>query len=356
MRWYLFLVLSIILTGCISEPTNLNEPTEPSGITTPTGYIYERIQWVRIDGQDVYVEKVVDSNGVQFTLELMLFNDNGNFYELDALSLEYRVLIGESVYYGFDVVNEGVITFDYFKILDIPIRESQIKIEVPTYEVINIFELRGERYVVEVLRNPYTVATYTQTYTHRGIKYDILGFPGEYRITHNDKIYYDFNIVKRHIISINEFKYSKIPLFEIILEESWPIFRSEYPELDDVYMITKENSYEEGTTEIEVTITNEENNKYTYGQDFTLQKFVGDDWRIARRDDGIEMVFYDIGYTLPEYSGISVFYELNPFSLGLLPGEYRIGTTIVRETVNGEYETSNYATRTFQLFAYFEVE
>ncbi|XMB66919.1 hypothetical protein RI065_11620 [Mycoplasmatota bacterium zrk1] len=138
-------------------------------------------------------------------------------------------------------------------------------------------------------------------------------------------------------------------------QKYWYTSEQRYDEVDGLTMEIEEELYNEGVTKISAKLVNNIDDKFSYGLYFALEKNVDGVWKTVVKDMNFEGAAFNlIGFTLLEIETVEVTYNLGIYSYGLNAGKYRIGTTALRETLDGQdYGPGNYPQ--YQVYGYFEV-
>lgn len=142
--------------------------------------------------------------------------------------------------------------------------------------------------------------------------------------------------------------------FEFSVDESsWILAEDEYSELEGVGIQSEYEVYLEGTENVRVRWSNTLSDMISYGEPFSLQKFVDGDWKHVEKNDGM-----DYGFNLPAYPLQTgerwQTYSLNMFTHYLTAGKYRIVSDFHCETLDGEdYGPGNYPR--YYAITFFEV-
>ncbi|QVK20657.1 hypothetical protein KHQ82_10140 [Mycoplasmatota bacterium] len=137
-------------------------------------------------------------------------------------------------------------------------------------------------------------------------------------------------------------------------QKYWYTSEQRYDDIDGLTMEIEEELYNE-FTKISAKLVNNIDDKFTYGLYFALEKKVDGVWKTVVKDINFEGAAFNlIGFTLLEIETVEVTYNLGIYSYGLNAGEYRIATTILRETLDGQdYGPGNYPQ--YQVYGYFEI-
>lgn len=100
-------------------------------------------------------------------------------------------------------------------------------------------------------------------------------------------------------------------------------------QLDGVSMSTTESNYPVGTSEIEVTISNETEEEYAYGVEFTIEKQEEGEWVVVPFEDGVAWIA--IAHILAPKSE-----NAETLSFDLLEKELEEGTYRIIKIIEGE--------------------
>ncbi|MDQ7096689.1 hypothetical protein REC12_24140 [Desulfosporosinus sp. PR] len=117
-------------------------------------------------------------------------------------------------------------------------------------------------------------------------------------------------------------------------------------ELLGVSMFTEKNQYPPDVSEINVVWKNDSNEVLMFGNPFTIQKLVGNEWK-AIGDQGA--AFTSIGHRVASHSEVKHSYNIRLYSDKLEKGTYRIATDFLKVLSPGNYNN-------YQLTAKFTVE
>jgi len=124
--------------------------------------------------------------------------------------------------------------------------------------------------------------------------------------------------------------------------------------LEGIEMITEFEVYTQDTKEVKAKWFSTLNDEIMYGNHFSLEKKVGDQWVIVRKETDVMIAFTDIGYILGHGDEQWQTFRTSVYTETLEIGQYRIATDFHRETLNGvDYGAGNYPR--YPIYAYFEV-
>lgn len=124
--------------------------------------------------------------------------------------------------------------------------------------------------------------------------------------------------------------------------------------LEGIEMLTEYEVYSQDTKEVKVKWFSTLDDEIMYGNHFSLEKKVGDQWVVVRKPvDGI-IAFTDIGYILGYGDERWQTFRTSVYAETLEIGRYRIATGFHRIELNGvDYGAGNYPR--YPIYAYFEV-
>ncbi|AZP04349.1 immunoglobulin-like domain-containing protein [Jeotgalibaca ciconiae] len=113
--------------------------------------------------------------------------------------------------------------------------------------------------------------------------------------------------------------------------EKSPYSEGDLNQLDRVSMSTTESVYPVGTSEIKVTISNETEEEYAYGVEFTVEKQEEEEWFVVPFEDGVAWIA--IAHILAPNSENTETLSFDLLEKELEEGSYRVIKTIAGEPV-----------------------
>ncbi|MBI9011470.1 MAG: hypothetical protein JEZ08_04510 [Clostridiales bacterium] len=124
--------------------------------------------------------------------------------------------------------------------------------------------------------------------------------------------------------------------------------------LTGIELITEFEVYTQDTKEVKVKWLSTLNDEIMYGNHFSLEKQVEDQWVIVRKKTDEMVAFTCIGYILGYGDEKWQTFRTSVYAETLEIGQYRIATDFHRETLDGvNYSAGNYPR--YPIYAYFEV-
>ncbi|TCT15607.1 hypothetical protein EDC18_103315 [Natranaerovirga pectinivora] len=128
----------------------------------------------------------------------------------------------------------------------------------------------------------------------------------------------------------------------------------ETSELEGVWIETEYEIYPTGTMSVKAKWFNTTDDEMMFGEPFTLEKKVNDDWEKVTKETVNMYFFHMIGYPLQSNQSRWHTYNLHFYTEGLTEGEYRINTDFSRMTLDGvDYGSGNYPR--YPIYGYFSV-
>jgi len=124
--------------------------------------------------------------------------------------------------------------------------------------------------------------------------------------------------------------------------------------LEGIEILTEYEVYSQDTKEVKVKWFSTLDDEIMYGNYFSLEKKVDDQWVIVRKETDEFIGFTLIGYILGYGDESWQTFNTSVYAETLEIGQYRIATDFHRETLNGNsYGAGNYPR--YPIYAYFEV-
>lgn len=108
-----------------------------------------------------------------------------------------------------------------------------------------------------------------------------------------------------------------------------------------VSMYAEKNQYPTNVSEINVVWKNDTDKKLTFGDFFSIDKLVGQDWKVIGKK---EVAFNDVGNIVSPHSEVKHSYNIRVYSDKLEQGTYRIVTDFLDVHSPSNYDTYNLTT------------
>jgi len=204
MKLLTIIISLLVLSGCEVKDEEIDVPDTNEIVTE-----YEVIKLVRMNGREYSVEKLIPVEGLEFTLELTEYSFRGNSYTLEGHNRQYRVVVDDEEFYDLDIIRQDGFSFSNLLALGLPF----VEVNEPSYILKRAFVLEDERYDVYEIFNSEYVSTSVPTYYDGLNHYELLAFSGQFKIVYKGTSYTDFRIVEEGILSIDDFSYSRIPVY-----------------------------------------------------------------------------------------------------------------------------------------------